>query len=561
MNARVLSSIVLSGIALAGAAGQTLPLRATHSASFASDFMGYAVSRLGDVNGDAVPDYLVGVHGTNSAGGPLTGQALVVSGATRQNLYILNGVGAADRFGYSLDCGRDVNGDGVPDFIIGAPSTFLLGGTAQGTVYVYSGATGANLFTINAAGFDALGFDVALIGDVNGDGRSEFAASEGFFWNNNTALPNRVYIYDGASGAVLRTFSAPATGTTFGVSIAGTGDVDGDQAGDIVIGYPNWTSTGGVVNGRAEVYSGATGASIYDLTYATANTLYGISVASGGDMNGDGRPEIVVGGAGYYAPFYLAGLSTSTGVVGVHDGQTGGLLFQYNPSIFDFGLTSGTGFSVAGGEDLNGDGVPDFLAGAPGAYLGTLGISPGAVLALSGANGQVLRRINGDQQYQNFAQSVALLADQNGDGFAEILSGSPSFDLGALTDAGGAFVHTLTGSNAFGTALNGLSLQYANGPGTLGAVVSNGASAGAGGFIAANFIAGSTSFGVPPIPVYVAIDPALLISTIGYDGTGSWSQPFDIRQPTLSGVVIYLQAFSATNGIASASNGLEILFL
>lgn len=560
---------VVLALLAATAGAQSFPVRATHPGAAAIDLAGYAVSRLGDVDGDTIPDYIVGIHGTTSPIGPLTGRVLVVSGATRQTIYALNGSGAIDRFGFAIDGGKDVDGDGIPDFIVGAPSTFSASGIGQGSVYVFSGSNGANIFTINAPTFDALGYDVALIGDVNFDGRSEFAAAEGSFWNGSIAAPNRVYLYDGASGAVLRTFTAPTTGTTFGIAIAGVGDLDGDLANDIGIGFPTWQNAVGATTGRVEIYSGALGTSIINLNPpgGLATSLFGLSLASIGDVNGDGRPELSIGGPGAFAPSFLTTVGTGLGFAAVYDGATGAILYQANATLlFVPVIVTGLGYATAGGEDIDGDAVPDFVVGAPGISDGTpfQAGTAGSLLTFSGATGTEIRRINRSQSGQNFGQSVALIGDLDNDGFGEILAGSPGLDVGTALDVGSAYVYSLVGAANYGTAFNGMSLQFiagAPGTATLGTILSAGASPFAPGFIAANVAAANTTFGVPAFPVYLAIDGQMLVANIAYNGSGVWAQALDLRQPAISGRVLYAQTFSATNGIAVASNGLELLFL
>ncbi|MBI3811090.1 MAG: FG-GAP repeat protein [Nitrospirae bacterium] len=117
----------------------------------------------------------------------------------------------------------DVNGDGVPDVIVGSPHNSPNGVSDAGSVYVYSGSNGSLIFKINGlvAGAE-LGTSVALIGDINGDGREDFAAG----------APRQgggaVYVFSGATGQVLYTIVNGLSNDNFGFSVSSAGDIDGD---------------------------------------------------------------------------------------------------------------------------------------------------------------------------------------------------------------------------------------------------------------------------------------------------------------------------------------------
>ncbi|MFA6548848.1 MAG: integrin alpha, partial [Candidatus Margulisiibacteriota bacterium] len=137
---------------------------------------GCSVSTAGDVNGDSRSDFIVGAYFADPGGLSAAGTAYVYSGATGTVLYTLNGAAAGDNFGASVSTAGDVNGDGKSDFIVGADLTDPAGvGTNAGTAYVYSGATGTLLYSRNgAAAGDNFGHSVSTAGDVNGDGKSDF---------------------------------------------------------------------------------------------------------------------------------------------------------------------------------------------------------------------------------------------------------------------------------------------------------------------------------------------------------------------------------------------------
>ncbi|MCI0330777.1 MAG: integrin alpha, partial [candidate division Zixibacteria bacterium] len=127
-------------------------------------------------------------------------------------LYQKDGSATSDRLGWSVAGVGDVNGDGRADFIVGAALADPGGISNAGSAYLYSGASGALLYQKNGSGTNGqLGWSVAGAGDVNGDGRGDFIVGS----------PNTAFVYSGATGALLYQKSA-------GYSVGGAGDVDGD---------------------------------------------------------------------------------------------------------------------------------------------------------------------------------------------------------------------------------------------------------------------------------------------------------------------------------------------
>ncbi|MCI0372798.1 MAG: FG-GAP-like repeat-containing protein, partial [candidate division NC10 bacterium] len=125
------------------------------------------VAGIGDVNGDGAPDLLVGVP-NQIAGGIVTGRAFVFSGADASLLRILDNPNPSGfaRFGSALSGAGDVNGDGVPELLVGAPG--------QGQAFVFSGADATLLLTLTRSSSGSFGEVVAGIGDVDGDGAPDF---------------------------------------------------------------------------------------------------------------------------------------------------------------------------------------------------------------------------------------------------------------------------------------------------------------------------------------------------------------------------------------------------
>ena len=159
----------------------------------------------------------------------------------------------ASTFGYSVAMG-DVNADGKTDIAVGASNEEVGGNVEQGRAYVFSGANGSLLFTLttgNPQPYAHFGPSVAM-GDVNGDGKADIAVGA----TGENVGQGRAYIFSGANGSLLRTLNTPNpdAGGYFGWSVA-VGDVNGDAKADIAVGAPYESVGDNAQQGRAYVFS------------------------------------------------------------------------------------------------------------------------------------------------------------------------------------------------------------------------------------------------------------------------------------------------------------------
>jgi hypothetical protein len=315
---------------------------------------GASVCILGDVDGDGHADFAVGAP--EWSGGPIAaGQVRVFSGADASLLFTLTGDSQADRIGYSLATAGDVDGDGFPDLIAGAPDSSTSGAHA-GLARVYSGRTGAILYTFygSSAG-DGLGIAVAGAGDVDGDGHADLIVGA---WEIGGSASQLGYarIFSGSSGSILHEFHGDGHLDHFGVSVAGIGDFDGDGLPDVAVGASE-NDVNGNNAGMIRVFSGATGTALRTLRGSGPDAHFGSSIASLGDLDGDQRPELVVG-----APGETVSNDTQAGTARLFRSSDAAVFEVFRgDSAYDY-----FGSPLAAVGDVNGDGYPDFLVGAPG---------------------------------------------------------------------------------------------------------------------------------------------------------------------------------------------------
>jgi FG-GAP repeat/FG-GAP-like repeat len=302
--------------------------------------LGWSVAAAGHVNADAFGDIVVGAP---NDGASQAGVVRVLSGATHAALWTFTG-GSQDQLGKAVASAGDVNNDGRDDILVGAPSASPHG-TSSGYARVYSGLTGGVLYTFQgAATGDRVGNSVAGLGDLNGDGYDDFIVG---------SIGRGATVYSGINGTPLfPAFTSVVTDDVYGSVVAGLGDVDGDGKPDFAIGATQDGSIFASAVGFVQIRSGANGALIRTLTGAATGDRFSSSIADAGDVNGDGRADVLVGADQTPLSF--------PGYVRVCSGMDGSTLHTFNGDVD----ADHFGQSVAGLGDLDGDGKLEFLVGA-----------------------------------------------------------------------------------------------------------------------------------------------------------------------------------------------------
>ncbi len=398
-----IASLSLSSILLA--AGVSPPAAAqwvekgcetlfTVESDIASDFFGWTTVSLGDVNDDGVIDIAVSAPFTGNS----SGTVYAYSGADGALIWSRSENLASAILGFAMQT-ADWNHDGIKDVIAGAPFANF------GTVWIYNGLDGSTLLELQSGVFqDGIGAAIAANGDFNGDGVNDLLA--GAFGADPTEDQidyGRAYVYSGVDASLITTIDGPFTNASFGIGLAYIGDISDPPDGrdDIVVGNRMGDEDPEFFEGQARVYSYNGREAV--LEYMIENvgmgySLIGDRIDGGKDVNNDGVPDILVG-------------DMFAEVISIFSGVDGTLIHALSDP-FD-GVTPEIGALV---DDLNGDGHADIVAGN--------WVDDGRAFVLSGADGSVLQTMTPTIEGINVGIEMRDAGDFNNDGAIDFLLGA-----------------------------------------------------------------------------------------------------------------------------------------
>jgi hypothetical protein len=305
-----------ASVFLGGPSGLSATAARTLEGGEAGDQFGNSVSSAGDVDGDGYADVVVGAHAASPGGRVAAGIASIFHGSAAGTSAIpartLAGSGmidmfgfANDQFGFSVASAGDVNGDGYADLVIGAHSA-----DPNGTASVFHGGP-SGIPAIAARTLEGtmrlsfFGESVDCAGDVNGDGYADIVIGAHWTEVGGRAQAGTASVFHGGAGGVGASpnlvLAGAASRDFFGNAVAGAGDVNADGFGDVVVGASESSPAGRARAGQATVFFGSAGglstAGAQTYQGATAGDTLGSSVGGGGDVDGDGFADLIIGAA------------------------------------------------------------------------------------------------------------------------------------------------------------------------------------------------------------------------------------------------------------------------
>jgi len=253
--------------------------------------LGFRFGEPLDVDGDGQADVAAGARFALQQKTLQAGNAAVWSGKNGALIRAWDGKPEDGLFGHWVMPVPDISGDGLADLIVAAPHA-LVGGRMRGVVVALSPKTGRELWKCEETEGENLGWDLTLAGDHDGDGHSDlFVGAPG-------PDSGRVYLLSGKNGTVLRTYEPAEPATSFGWYVAKLDDLDGDGRADLAVGAPTAADAGTARLGAAWAFSSATGRELHHWKGTDPRGGFGGVVTGIGDLDGDGKGEVVVAAPG-----------------------------------------------------------------------------------------------------------------------------------------------------------------------------------------------------------------------------------------------------------------------
>lgn len=401
-----------------------------------------------DVNGDGFSDVAIASTGADNGRGRVDVYYGSASGISAMPSATLRGAELNASFGFSIASAGDVNGDGFGDLVVGAPQSSPSGRMGAGSVHVFLGGSSGigSIAVVVLEGETAssqFGTAVQGIGDVNADGRADIAAGAPLAAPGGRTEAGAVSVFAGTASGIaatpLRVLEGPRAHERFGSAVAGGGDINGDGVADLAVGSSAAEVMGRVQAGAFSVFHGSnTGPASSATRLVEGTTAYdnlGCALSMGGDVNGDGYSDMIVG-ARSASPAGITGAGQALLFVGSPSGLSPSAVASFNGT--DPGDAVGTTVRIA--TDVNGDGFSDVVVGAPSA-----GAADGGSIFLFQGNSTVLSmipawRADNIELQGRLPSSLACSGDVNGDGFSDLVAGNSMAGSGGRSSSGVATI-------------------------------------------------------------------------------------------------------------------------
>lgn len=421
----------------------------------ADELFGYTVSMAGDLDGDGKSDAAVGAihHNTNVsyAGAVYVMGDDATEGPVGADVPVWFGESAGDRLGYGLASAGDLDGDGLDDLAMGAPTLSDESGTVGGVYLAFGPATAggsvseADLRLTGMRDGDKLGQYLNSASDLTGDGLQDLAIAaygyEGYFGEDGA-----VYVISGdaKSGAVDDAATAmivsPIGDGSFGTALT-TGDLNGDGFPDLVIGASG-SDVGAANAGQVFTLYGPLVGTINavdadsTITSFQEDAYLGLAISAGGDTNGDGYADLLVGEPYAWSEDQGQGL--------LYEGPVSGELGPVDATFRVNGEVSSAhaGRAVELSGDYNGDGLADPVVGLSSTSLETGELTASAYVLISPLSGVLASSPDAELIPEPAGTNVGgqmSAGDIDGDGLSDLLMGASGY-LDATTSAGAAYL-------------------------------------------------------------------------------------------------------------------------
>lgn len=391
---------------------------------------GYSIVILQDLNNDQYAEFAVSAPGDVSNGYNFAGKVFIHNGSDGSLIQTLDAPipQSSARFGTTLTRLQDRTGDGFDELCVGVPFYNLSSYPDAGIVFCFNIITGSLIFTLQSptpSSYHYFGYSITEIPDTNFDGIKEFAVGE--------VGAGLVYVYNGLTNQLLYTLSPPIQENciSFGHSISGVPDINGDNRGDLIVGA--------FCQNQVFVFSGYNGSVLDTISSGVLadSEGFGYSVLGVPDINQDGRGDILVG-----APYANVYSTTNSGKVYLLSGSNGSFIRTFEQPIPT--IDAWFGLSIANLNDLNQDGILEIGISATNELINdTTFLGRVYIFSIDGNSFSSISPIQ-IQHNSRFGFSLAGGVNISGSSNKDFLIGRPHFNNNLVQQVGQVYLYEVS---------------------------------------------------------------------------------------------------------------------